>query len=182
MNKKFEFQARYDEPFSKPGYTPLGAIINQKDRTKGRLALRELLNYMEQVGWREIVPNELRIIGRMQIRYIRNDGHYVTGGFPVLTGDDYLMYRSHGGNVYSLQFSNVQTMWTRMVPVKKRADRPISILRFSPPVEKPTKYEVSHNGRILFKTDSKAKWTRFMSTNKYKRVLNGEQYTVDRPD
>jgi hypothetical protein len=104
------------------------------------------------------------------ISYILKEGQYRSGGFLTANSDYYFVIL--GGQInnkisFSVQYSNVQTIYVRKV-AKRNDNKPIKPI---PTLHSKTKYPVKVGKIIVYYAKDNFDRRRFMNTKKYSNML-----------
>jgi hypothetical protein len=85
---------------------------------------------------------------------------------------EWFSYISHSpGYTFSINFNDVDTLWVKDSKSKKKSQA----IRLKKPNDN-NKFTVEYNGVIIFSGRDSYATNRFMKTEKYKRIINGEDY------
>ncbi len=168
----------HNSKFKKEGFKSISQTVNvMPDGSACKEELKELINKMIGKGWQEIDPYSELIVpnnGKKQIRYVRKDnGKLISGGFLVVTEDDYFVYKSAIGANFSVQKSDIKQMWIKIN--KPHKDK--KLIKFNTPLDS-GKYEVIIRDVVVFRSNDKWKHAKFTETIKYKKALDGEKFAV----
>jgi hypothetical protein len=160
--------------FNPNNYISLRDKINtNQDGTANLDELCKLERIMLTDRWQSIDPYKLTLNGRTQIRYLRKNGLFITGGFLLVINVDFFMFRGHVGKIYSLQKDDIEHMWFKRIK-KEKAMKVISFKKLNAEGI----YEVKHKGITIFRSSLKNRYNQFMKTKKYQKVLQGEPFMV----
>jgi len=164
----------------------------------GEVDEEKLNKYLKEIieeGWEEISKEEIKNLPKsIGIKYITkkviNDTNktdtnkkskpncFRSGGYILEHGEDnYLIFRSHGQSVFSLQYKDIERLWAKHPNRnrKKKKEEEVNyetknVPFFTKPGEE-TKFTAEINGIIVKYCRNNFDLNRFMSTTKYKRAL-----------
>lgn len=109
------------------------------------------------------------------ISYMNNNHILKSGGFVTKFSDDYFIYITPDfGQKYRVRYINVHKMWVG--DVKKVKNDLISLTKTT---QKKTNFPVTVNGVIIYYAHKKFDQNRFMNTQKYKRIVEWNNYFND---
>ncbi len=151
-----------------PKYVSLSLQINSNGRSVNEKNLEKLLEIMNKSKWVETKNFDDIYLGD-RFRYIRKDiNRFVTGGWLAIKEKDHVMWRSHNHKLWSLQKNNIKRMWYKKNANRvKQEEKKEKIVKFNKPIEE-GKYTVTLDDVVIYRTNDKSKYEKFMSTDKYK--------------
>lgn len=151
--------------------------INKKNtvnlnKDKARIGAK-IINLIEN-GRKEITTKEQLEkyeIGSL-ISYVNNADIFKSGGFIIKFADEYFIYITPDFKTkYRVRYINVKKMWIGNVYKIKN-----DLVSLSKSTQKPTKFEIKINNIIIHYARNSFDVKRFMSTEKYKRLIAWNEY------
>ena len=155
-----------------PGNTELEKINSNPDLVQEKI--QNLLNkgatVVENPTYLALEDLKENLGKRLVISYILKNGSYRSGGFLTANSDYYFVIL--GGQItnrisFSVQYSNVKTLYVRVVN-KKNAKKPIKPIATTHPK---TPYGVKVGNIVVYYAKDNFDKRRFMNTQKYSNML-----------
>lgn len=142
--------------------------------------LKEVLKEMEEEGWKEVNVEDIKLNDRL--RYIRTEGNkqkFVAGGIVRKINNENSSITYLSGKPQGVYKKDLVRVWIKEAINPIKIKEPVKkIINFKIPKNPDAKYKVHIGDDLIFSTNDKTVYTKFLETNKYKRALNGDKYVL----
>lgn len=147
------------------------SINTNKDGSIDKVKYRKYIDEIKEEGYELINDYEEELEGGMQIKYLVKDekgiDKFRSGGWVTQINNNYLVFRSHAGPLFSLQYENIVELYGL-----KKEDKKIKLKK----PDESLKYKVEYEGVLIFSSDRKDRIDRFKKSKKYENIIGGSKY------
>lgn len=113
-----------------------------------------------------------------RISYINNKGLFRSGGIVVSNDSDFLVIRCFNGMIFTIKKDTIEAVFKGKVREKKKKSE--YSIKFKP-LGEVTNYPLIINGETLKYFDKKSRLDKFMTTEKYKKLISGVKWEFTSP-